>query len=180
MLNRRLALAVMCVGLLGAGCTASYRTVDAGGAAAAGARLDRAQPVLIAVPEDGRYDTIVYPGSGMSVAHQLAGGFVKYAPRVQVTPDRTTDRTKLLAAAKAGNFGYLVVPTVTRWEQRASGWSKIPSRAGVTLTVVDVASGQDLNTLLLDSQTRVMFVFSTDPESLLPQMVEDATNRLYR
>lgn len=41
--------------------------------------------VLVAVPEDGRFEKIVYPGSGRQTALAVSAAFAKHSRRVEMT-----------------------------------------------------------------------------------------------
>jgi hypothetical protein len=161
------------------GCHASYQQTDTAGQAASGVRLDRSLSVLVAVPKDGDYAGRTYGGSGVNVAQQTAAAFARYATRVQVASPSQQDRSELIAAAQAANAGYLVIPVITHWEPRATEWSGIPSRASFSLTVVDVKTGQDLTSSLLESRSRIFSWTRTSPESLLPELVRTHAAGLY-
>jgi hypothetical protein len=161
-------------------CSASYKKVDTGGTATTEVRLDASKSVLVAVPADGSFESKAYSGSGQEVAHKLAAEFAKHAPKVDIAASNLRDRDELLNAARAASEGYLVLPTIDHWEQRATEWSGRPSRLSVGVAVVDVSTGQTVTSTLLESRSRIMSLTGTSPESLLPHLIGNYVNGLYR
>ncbi|HWI25351.1 MAG TPA: DUF4823 domain-containing protein [Stellaceae bacterium] len=173
-----LAVALTVALALGA-CSASYKRVETGGAERAAVHLDKSRSVLVAVPADGAYGNKHYAGSGQSVAQQTAAAFSRHAPRVDTAPAGMLDRTTLLEDARKLGDGYLVVPVISHWERRTTEWSGRPSRAAVGLSVIDVPSGQQVTSSLLESRSRIMTLTSTSPDSLLRHMIGDYVDSLY-
>lgn len=161
------------------GCSASYNRQDTGGADLSGTRLDAAKPVLIAVPADGSYQGKPYPGSGQTVAQQTAAAFAKYARKVDTAPATVTERSALLDAARTGGFGYVVMPVIAHWEQRATEWSGLPSRASIGVSVIDAQTGEKVQSSSLDARSRIMSLTPTNPESLLSGLLGNYVTSLY-
>jgi hypothetical protein len=177
MLNR-ITPAILIVTVL-AGCSASYSKVNTGGADRAVVHLDGSRPVLVAIPADGSFESKPYPGSGQTVAQQTAAAFAKHGGRVDLASSGAKDRNELLDAARRSGAGYLVIPTITHWERRATEWSGRPSRAAMGIEIVDVLSGETAASTLLESRSRIMSLTGTTPESLLPHLIGPYVDGLY-
>lgn len=147
----RAMVVVIALGL--SACTASYTQRDTAGVEASSVRLDSDQMILIAVPADGAYGGRTYAGSGRTVAQKTAAAFSRYARRVQIAPTQTANREELLAAARTVGARYLVIPSISHWEQRATEWSGIPSRVSLGMVTVDVATGKELRSGFLESRS---------------------------
>lgn len=161
------------------GCSASYSRQDTGGADLIGAHLDATKSVLIAIPDDGSYQSTPYPGSGRTVAQQTAAVFAKHTRKVDTASPGVTEKSALLDAAKNNGFGYLVIPTIAHWEHRATAWSGLPSRASIEISVFDAQTGDKLQSSIIDSRSRIVSWTSTSPESLLKGMLDNYVYSLY-
>ncbi|HVI52716.1 MAG TPA: DUF4823 domain-containing protein [Candidatus Sulfotelmatobacter sp.] len=180
MWGNRLGAAALIAAALGlAACSAHYQKTETGGIEAALARLDYTKTVLVSIPADGVYGNQPYPGSGLLVAQKTASVFSRYARRVETTTLRQTERDGLLATARKAKAGYVVVPSISHWEQRATEWSGRPSRVSIGVTIIDAESGKDIRSTLLESQSRSVSFTSTNPESLLPRLLGDYVAELY-
>ena len=170
-------VAVLAALLVLSGCVSAYQVQPLSGATN-GVVLSRQGSVYIALPEDGRYGTTPYPGSGQLVAQVLAGEFSKYARNVQ-TAATTAPQGNALSTARQSGSQYLVVPVITHWEQRATAWSGAPSKMALRVTVYDTASGSELVSEGIQGRSASVTLFSTSPEGLLQAPVGKFVGRLY-
>jgi len=146
------------------GCRAAYQVNNL--ASGAVVQLDRSLAVYVTVPQDGAYGLTTSAGSGQSVAQAVAAAFSQMAARVHVA-ERASERDQAIAAAKSLGAGYMVVPVIALWEQRATEWSGRPSRMAIRLTVIDVTTGNQLAASAIEGRSRIVSFTSTSPESLL-------------
>ena len=122
------------------GCVHNYaaKSVSRTGQMRAGATA------LVALPGDGRFEKIEYPGSGRKTALAVSKAFAKQLRTVDVTPE-PAPFPKHLEQARAGRFDYLIVPTVVHWEDRATEWSGRSDRIEIEVRAVDVPSEKTLS-----------------------------------
>jgi hypothetical protein len=154
-------------------CTADYRTT---GAVPAARLADRIDSVLVAEPVDGSFQGQSYAGSGHFVAHRAAVEFAEHARRVETAPGDLQERAALLEAARHGNDAYLLIPRITAWELRQKG---LPSRVGITMTLVKVASGEEVASTQLDGETSPALMKEGGPNALAIHLVHDYVQQLY-
>jgi hypothetical protein len=173
----RKALLVAAVLLLG-GCAKQFHVENLSGTRSE-AKLASDKGVFVATPEDGRYESTTYPGSGQTVAQVLAGAFSKYAAKVN-TAAAPGSLESALSEARDDGASYLVLPTITHWEQRATAWSGIPSKMSIRITVYNVDSRAELTSTSIDGRSAIMTILPTSPESLLKAPVEKFVASLYR
>ncbi|HEV7803244.1 MAG TPA: DUF4823 domain-containing protein, partial [Burkholderiales bacterium] len=147
------ALALLC------GCTARYQVKNIAGTEVS-SRLDRQKPVYVTIPEDGAYASQRYAGSGQTVAQAVAAAFSRAAARVHVA-DRSMTKEQTVASAIKLEAGYIVVPVIAQWEQRATEWSARPSRITLRLTVIDVVSGHEVTATSIEGRSRIVSLTST-------------------
>jgi hypothetical protein len=165
------------------GCHSTYKQVDTGSTQSPDVRLVRAQSILVAVPQDGSFEGTLYPGSGLVVARATATQFLKHAAKVDIAAPEVQDRSALLEAAHKFGAGYLAVPTIAKWEPRSTRWSGLPSTASVSMAIVDVSTGQEIRSALLDGESHsglgAGLGGSSSPERLLPHLIGDYLDGLY-
>lgn len=132
--------------------------------------------VLVAVPDDGRFNGRTYFGSGHFVAYRTVREFGQFAQKVDIAPPDIKDRGALLDIARRANDAYLVVPVIVRWEYRVEG---VPSYAGINVTIVNVDSGGVVLSTLLEGETPPNFLRQTNPDMVAISLVHDYVAHLY-
>lgn len=173
------ALVVAAVIALGA-CTATYQERTTGGTEASTVKLDPARNVMVAIPADGAYGGKSYLGTGQLVAQNTSAAFSRYARKVQLGPAGVHELEPLLVSARAANADYLAIPSISHWEQRATEWSGIPSRVTLTLAIVDVRTGKELHSSLLESQSAIMTLVRPHADALAQRLIDDNVTGLYQ
>jgi hypothetical protein len=153
-----LLLAVLC-----SGCVHTYtaRTISRTGP------LSTNTAALVALPEDGRFEKIPYPGSGRKAALAVSKAFSKHLRSVDVTA-QTDTLAKHLEQARAGKFDYLIVPTIIHWEDRATEWSGRSDRIEIEVRAVDVPSEKTLSLGSVTGKSKWATFGGDVPEDLLP------------
>lgn len=173
--------AILIVAVLGlAACTATYQERSTTGTDSSSVRLDPGRSVMVAVPADGQYGGKVYRGTGQLVAQKTSAAFSRYARRVELASAGMTDREQLLAAARRVGAGYLAIPAVNHWEQRATEWSGVPSRVTLILAVMDVETGQELRSSLLESRSASMTLVRPHADRLAEHLIDENVTAMYQ
>jgi len=158
------------------GCRASYQVQNVGGANTT--RLERDKGIYVTIPTDGAYGSTTYPGSGQIVSQAVAAAFSRHAVQVHVAQKQLTSEETISTARNLG-AGYLVMPKIAQWEQRATEWSGRPSRMSIRLTILDVMSGGQISSTSIEGRSRIVSFTSTSPESLLRDPLARYVNGLY-
>ncbi len=130
------------------------------------------------VPGDGSYEAKSYAGSGQLVAQAVGAAFARSANQVHVAEARTDIDEALKSANKLG-AGYVVVPTIAHWEQRATEWSGRPSRMAIRISILDAATGKQITAASVEGRSRIVSFTSTTPESLLRDPLAQCGGGLY-
>ena len=155
------------------GCTNSYKV-----ARLQTATLPAGSTAYIGLPEDGRYETTTYSGSGNKVATAVADTFLPYFSRVEVATSPTSfDQT--LAAASSRGMAYALYPTIVHWEDRATEWSGKSDRVTVRLDVVDARSRQVIDTATLEGKSKFMTFGGDVPEDMLKPSLQQYAEKLF-
>jgi len=108
------------------GCTAHYQVNSISGSSDK-LKLDPKGEVYVTVSEDGLYEAKPAGGSGQIVAQAVAKAFGKKTQNIHIE-EKHESREAYLSEAQRVHAAYVVVPTISSWEQRATEWSGRPSR----------------------------------------------------
>ncbi len=165
--------------LLLMGCTSTYVSTQAGGTEENSARLQESKSVLVTTPKDGSYKDKLYNGSGISVAQKTDTSFSRYAAHVTVYPSEFHSMKELNPKIAKEHYGYIVVPTITHWEHRATAWSGLPSRASIKLVVFDAQNGKEISSNVIEGKSASFTLLATSPEELLPGLIDNYVDSLY-
>ncbi len=163
----RIILASSAVVMLCVGCANTYTITSISRTGA----LRAAASALVALPEDGHFEKIPYPGSGRKAALAVGAAFARHLQRVDSTPE-TAAFAGQLDRARAGKFDYLIVPTVVHWEDRATEWSGRPDRIEIEIRTVDAPSGETLALGSVKGKSKWATLGGDSPEDLLATPIE--------
>lgn len=143
---RAILFALACLALP-SGCAKS----DLETTATAAARLSGTASAYLTVPEDGRFGTKVYTGSGREVAAALAGALSGRFARVEIAADERTPKAAL-REARAGGFTVLIRSSILRWEDHPAAWSGIPDGARILVEVIDTTTGDAADVAVVEGR----------------------------
>lgn len=153
---------------------ASKQTVDP--TISGDAPLSTEDRVLVAVPEDGRYQQIVYHGSGAATARAVEAAFAQRL-RSATLGERYESRAAALKAAEASGSDYLIEPKIVHWEDRATEWSGRPDRIRVSIAVIDVTSRMVVHSATIRGRSSWWTLGGDRPGDLLAQPVAEFASR---
>ena len=168
-------LSTLLIALALAGCTATHN-VDR--TTLEGVRLDSTGSAYVSTPENGRYGQTVYHQSGHQTAAAVSRAFSPHLRRT-TQGSLATDRYSALKAASAGNYDYLIQPEILHWEDRATEWSGLLDKIRLRITVLDVASGQVLDSAELSAQSKWATLGGDHPEHLLDEPLTEYARSLF-
>ena len=95
------------------GCAHTYEQINVGDPTAY-QTLRSDGSVYILVPEDGKYGTHTYAGSGSATAQVIRAAFEKHVNRVKLSPEEENVDIELIKA-RTQEFTYLVRPMILHW-----------------------------------------------------------------
>src|SRR6185369_13952116 len=132
----KIALALLALISIGAGCSSPYYRLDP---------INRTAPLranasaLVAIPRDGADRLDTYEGTGKRIAQAVSMAFSNRLQRVEVMP-RFEQQRVCLEAARRGNFDYLITPAISQWTERENDPSSRPETIKLHVTTYDVRS----------------------------------------
>jgi hypothetical protein len=143
------------------GCAHSYGTFPPGQAEAPA--MDR---LCIMTAKDGVYGGTVYVGSGQEVSGKMLstirGG--RLGQSIQVP---ATDETEAARQCAAEGVGYLIVPRILHWEDRATQWSGLRDEIAVEARLLRLEPRETVRIGNFSAQTGSFALFNHPPEDLL-------------
>jgi hypothetical protein len=159
------------------GCAHTYQQIDVGDSASH-PKLTSDGSVYILVPDDGKYGTYAYPGSGSTTAQVIRAAFEKHVNRVQIAPEKENVEIALIKARNQG-FTYLVHPMILHWEERATEWSGKADRVEVKIIVMDAASEAIIDSVVIKGKSKWLTFGGDHPQDLLPEPIDQYVASLF-
>jgi hypothetical protein len=157
------------------GCTDTHNIKRADGSAVV---LERSATAYVSVPMDGRYGQTMYPDSGRTTAFEVTRAF---SPLLTKTTQGNVymNRERALEEARAGDYTYLVHPEILHWEDRATEWSGLPDKIKVQVSVIDVASGEVVDSAVIEGKSKWATLGGDHPQDLLESPLTDYARSLF-
>ena len=112
------------------------------------------------------------------MTESLVAALSTYARAVRATkaPASIEDNS---AVARSERLQYLVQPRILHWEERATEWSGKPDRISIRLELIEVSSGETLDTTVLSGKSRWATFGGDHPQDLLPDPLSRYANALF-
>lgn len=139
--------------------------------------LVKNEPITIAVPADGAYNAKPYVGSGLMTAQAVRSAFATYSDNITVVEECA--KLDCLSQSQQVHSGYLVVPEILHWEDRATEWSGIPDAIKIKITVYKAADSKRISSIILDGKSSINSMGGDHPQDLLAKPITDYTVTLY-
>ncbi|PIF21303.1 DUF4823 domain-containing protein [Candidatus Pantoea floridensis] len=155
------------------GCSAHYKSTDV---KTSTEKLKQDMPVSIAVPKDGFYGTTFYHGSGQETASVLQAAFVRYSEKVRIS--NNCGDVECLSKATTTE-GYLVVPQILHWEDRATEWSMKRDKLEVKISVYKASNLTLINSTILNGESKLVTWGGDHPQDLLAEPINNYVSQLY-
>lgn len=128
--------------------------------------------VYVSVPADGRYEATTYANSGMLTATAFYSSLSKVVDKAFVGKS-IEDHDQALASAGSASADYLFAPTILHWEDRATEWSGKADKMELTVVVIDVATGTELDRAVLKGSSSWFTLGGDHPQDMLPEPVDE-------
>ena len=159
------------------GCARTAEQIKVGDSAAR-PKLRSDGAAYILMPEDGKYGTHTYPGSGATTARAIRAAFEKHINRVQLSPEKENPELALIKARTQG-FTYFVRPMILRWEQRSVQWAGNPDRVEIKVIVMDAATENVIASVVIKGKSGWPTLGGDHPEDLLPEPIDTYVASLF-
>ena len=139
-------------------------------------KLDSALSVFIATPINGSYGGAVYRDSGESTAIAVRSAFMRHVNGVEVS-EKCSD-VECLRLESNGKYGYLVVPAILHWEDRATEWSGIKDKLEIKIVVYS-SEGSEIASTIIYGKSKWATFGGDHPQDLLPEPIKIYVQSLY-
>ena len=140
------------------------------------AKLNPALAVFVATPSNGSYGGKPYPNSGKSTAIAVRLAFMRHTNEAEVS--RECSDIECLKLASNGKHGYLIVPTILHWEDRATEWSGIRDKLEIKIVVYSSA-GIEIGSTIIYGKSKWATFGGDHPQDLLPEPIKKYVQSLY-
>lgn len=174
LMSRLNSIILLCVTLFISGC-ADVTSISRNNAR--DVFLAENEKTYVSIPDDGRYGEQIYTGSGRIVAGVVLSAFSSRMLHVDIS-DGNESYDQAINSARKGGYRYLIVPKITHWEDRNTAWSGRPSKASISIRIVDVSTGQMIDSVVIDTRSSVVRMTDPSPEDALPKPVQEYVNSL--
>lgn len=161
------------------GCTAQKHEVQQTSMTKNYKQLDSRKSAYISVPEDGRYGSTVYHGSGEMTTQAINVALSKYVDSVITSHNGAENYNTALKNARNKNASYLFYPHILGWEDRATEWSGKPDKISIKIRVVDVKRNQKISSIVINGKSPWMTLGGDRPQDLLEKPINEYINSLY-
>ncbi len=153
------------------GCAYTYQVQSAGGDPSP-FKVASDDSIFVGLPEDARYASIVYAGSGRMTNQALVTA-LSHQSRFVRSASSVADLEGNITAARKHGVSYLIHPEIVHWEERATHWSGKSDRVSVRLLVVEVSTGTMVDSSLISAQSRFIQFGDEHAQDLLPKPLEE-------
>jgi hypothetical protein len=135
--------------------------------------------IYIAIPFDASFKKTVAQESGKVTAQAFQAAFLRYTRSVYTSkfPESVTEA---LENARRAGLEYVVYPSITRWEDRATEWSGRRDRVALKVDLVDVSTGSVVFSREVEATGKWMTDGGDSPRDLLNEPAEEYVNALFR
>ena len=154
------------------GCTASYQSEFM----TPQTYMQNQASILIVTPENGRYETIEYPSSGIDVASTLAQELGKYSSKIATIPTPVTIND--IGDDVLQQYNYVFIPQILHWEDRATGWSFRPDRIEILFEIYN-NKRELIDAYRIKGRSAYVVWVSKQPKSLLPRPIRTMCEDLF-
>lgn len=138
--------------------------------------LDSKAKAYVSVPPDAKYAQQSYAGSGRIAAGIVLAEFSTKMLNVDIADKKEYFDLALNNARRQG-YQYLIVPKITHWEDNTV-LSGQPSKATINIKIVDVITGDIIDSVVIDSRSSVVRMTDASPEDTLPEPIQGYVNSL--
>ncbi|HEY5658993.1 MAG TPA: DUF4823 domain-containing protein [Myxococcota bacterium] len=135
--------------------------------------------VLVGLPLDGHDGHSVYEGSGALTAESIVAALRRYTEAAEVAGIAETLEEYEARAREAGQQ-FVLFPEIFVWKDRNTRRWGLPDLLELQLTLVDVATGEVLDTTTISASSRIGLSWDDRPQDLLPVPLEGYAARIFQ
>jgi hypothetical protein len=141
-------------------------------------KLSREASFYVGLPENGQFETKVYPDSGRMTSEAIVNALLEQVRTVQMAK-MVASLSENLQAARNASTSHMVHATISHWEERATEWSGIPDRISIRLQLIETSSGVVLDSTVISGKSRWATFGGDHPQELLPKPLAKYTESLF-
>lgn len=164
--------------MLASGCTHTHKIQANGDANQNATRMNPRGGALVVVPRDGQYGAKVYAGSGHMTAQAIVSAFGGRMQKMEMLANISSIE-QATANAKEKSLEYVIYPSILLWEDRVTEWSGIKDKVDLKMTIIEVKTGKEIDSSLIQGRSRWMTFGGDHPQDLLPGPLSEYAARFF-
>lgn len=135
--------------------------------------------IYVAIPFDSSFKETVAQDSGKLTAQAFQAAFLPYTRSVYISrnPESVSEA---IERARGGQLEYVLYPTITRWEDRATEWSGRRDRLAIKAELIDLATSRIVFSREFEATGKWMTDGGESPRDLLDEPAQQYVNALFR
>lgn len=142
-------------------------------------KLNNAQKVFVALPQDGVYHNIKYAYSGQQVQQAFFETLSQYSMEVVMAESFQSIEDAKKQAQKV-QAQILIYPIITHWEDRNTPWSGLRDKVRLNVQVYSVVDNKLIDKSSLYATNRWLTFVNAAPANLLKRIVPPYVGNLYQ
>jgi hypothetical protein len=128
---------------------------------------------------DGLHDGHKQVASGLMTSQLLSSELKTHARHVE-NGSHEENLSSALVSARDRDLMYVAYPSILDWQNEATPMASVPDKVKVRIDIVDVASANVIDAVVLEKQTSEMASSKTPPQELLTSPVKEYVGKLFR
>ena len=134
--------------------------------------------IYVGMCGDAQFEGKRYPLSGEITTKAIVAALSEHTKNVHSAPSAAS-RTRSVTAAHLKGADYLIQPTIVHWEEHNTQWSGKEDMLTVKLELVQVPSGETLDTLEFKGKSKWATFGGDSVRDLLPKPLEHYAKALF-
>lgn len=175
--SNRILLLSFFLGIAGTGCKSTYSDRQVSNQPVPLLRSN--SRIYVGIPFDATFKKEVAHNSGKQVAEAIFNAFARNTRPVYIS--RSPENLgEALDSARRVNADYVVYPTITRWEDRATEWSGRRDKLQMRVDLIELETSQVVYAKEIEATGKLMTDGGDTPADLLQQPLDHYANDLFR
>lgn len=126
---------------------------------------------------DGNHEGHQQAASGLMTSQLLSAELTAHTQRVE-TGQREENLQTALISARERNLDYVAFPFILNWKNEATPMASVPDKVKVRIDIIDVASANVIDSIVLQQNTSKMATSKTPPQELLAEPLKEYVTTL--
>ena len=130
------------------------------------------------MPENGRYGSTVYSGSGQALQQEVYAQLGRYTSKITKAA-APRPLAEIFTEARSRGCDYVIDPVILNWEDRATEWSGRPDRITIRYTAYDAKTEENVASTVRSASSKWLTFGGDHPQDLLAVPTEQFVALLF-